>query len=77
MEAEPLATVVLIDVATHARLLYGEEGARELLPPGASYREHDYRFELTLPSGARASMHRGATADDVAAYLERDRREAR
>lgn len=64
-------TIRLVDVAAQARELLGDAaddiaragGRRGALPT------HDWRFELDLPNAATATMHAGATARDVAAYL--------
>jgi hypothetical protein len=36
----------------------------------------DWRLTFETPSGANVTMHRGATAKDVALYLEREERDA-
>lgn len=61
-----IAAVFVIDVAAHARSLYGGK-ASEIVP---DLPEHDYRFEMTH-DGSRVTFHRGATADDVVASLTR------
>lgn len=56
--------ITVIDVAMDARMLWGDKAdyvAGRILP------DHDYRFELRYPDGARATMHVGAMAGDVAA----------
>lgn len=55
----------VVDVVAQAREIFGdrvEELAGRPLP------ESDLRLEVVLP-GARATLHAGATAEDVAAYL--------
>lgn len=34
--------------------------------------EHDYRLEATTPTGGSITFHRGATADDVYTYWQRE-----
>lgn len=70
LNATVLASVDVVDVAEHARTIYGEEGARAVLPPDVPYLENDYRFEYTV-NGGTTSFHRGATAEDIAAHLKR------
>lgn len=71
LDAPVLARVDLIDVAQHAITIYGRETAEAILPPGA-FREHDYRFELTTPTGGTCTFGRNETAADIAAWLERE-----
>ena len=76
LDADVVATVDVVDVAEHARKIYGgEAGARAVLPPDVPYLENDYRFELNVNGGA-TSFHRGATADDVAAHVQREKARA-
>lgn len=72
MEAPVLATVDLVDVGQHAIALYGREMAEAVLPPGAPFREHDYRFEIHMATGARCSFGSDATAEYVASWLRRE-----
>ncbi len=69
LEARNLADVHIIDAAEHARQIFGDK-ADEIL--GVPLPEHDYRIEMILASQARVTFARGATADHVAAYLERE-----
>lgn len=62
-------TITLTDIAAQARALYGPEKA-EAINPGLP--AEDWRFEVRLPSGAKVTMHSGATAQYVAAYLQRE-----
>jgi hypothetical protein len=74
LEAPIIATVDVVDVAQHAVTMYGsEEAAAAVLPPGVEFLKHDYRFELSR-NGGTTSFHRGATADDIAAYAQREQR---
>lgn len=72
MEAPVLATVDLVDVGQHAIALYGRETAEAILRPGAPFREHDYRFEIHMATGARCSFGSDATAEYVASWLRRE-----
>lgn len=58
--------IKLIDVAAEARKLYGPR-VNEVV--GQDLPETDYRFELRFGDGRRTTMHAGATADDVVAYM--------
>jgi hypothetical protein len=73
MEAPVLVTVELIDVAAHAIKLYGRETAEAVATStGGTFREHDYRFEVTTPTGAQCCFGYQTTAADVAAWLVRE-----
>lgn len=64
-----LVTITLIDQAKSARQLYGDKA--EFIA-GRPLPEHEYRFQATTPTGGEICFHRGATADDVAAYWKRE-----
>lgn len=59
--------ISMVDIAAEAREMYGEH-ADEIA--GRKLPEHEWRFELRFRNGGRASMHFGATADDLQAYIE-------
>jgi len=63
----------LIDVADQFRKMYGPNAAAAL---GRPIPEHDYRFEVVTSEGSRITFNCGATAADVAEYLEREGIEA-
>jgi hypothetical protein len=66
---DPIITVGIIDTAAQARLLYGDNAdyiAGRKLP------EHEYRLNATTPTGGTVTFHSGATAEDVAAYWQRE-----
>lgn len=63
-------TVRVEDVAASAREFFGEEAYRAIRMPSAL--DVDYRLKFTTPGGAEVTLHHGATAADVAAYLIRD-----
>lgn len=65
-----LHQIALIDISDTARRMYGSlEKASAIY--GRPIPVHDYRLHITFADGAEATMHHGATADDVAAYLAR------
>lgn len=69
---EDAPMITLVDIAAECREVYGEradEVANRKLP------EHEWRFELKFDDGTEATLHVGATAADVAAYLDRYGRE--
>jgi hypothetical protein len=78
MEAKALARVEIIDVAAHAREMYGAEVAEEMLPKFARpLPEHSYRFRGNDP--ARGADYQGTygvdyTATEVMASIMEDRR---
>jgi hypothetical protein len=59
-------TVTIIDVAAQAREMYGDDAD---LIAGGKLPDHDWRLEVVTPAGASVTLHRGATAADVAAHL--------
>lgn len=61
--AEPIITVSVEDVRAMARENFGAD----VISPG-----EDWRLSFTLPGGAHVTMHRHATAADVAAYVKRE-----
>jgi hypothetical protein len=64
-----LVQVTVIDVADSARQLYGDNAdyiAGRKLP------EHDYRFSAQTPTGGEITFNAGATAEDIAAYWQRE-----
>jgi hypothetical protein len=63
----------IVDVAAHARELFGEKGAAFII--GRPLPEHDYRFEVDTPTGGEMTLAAGDTAADVAASLDRLRAE--
>jgi hypothetical protein len=71
-----LYRIATVDVAAQAREMYGDAAA-DLLEPGTALADHDWRFEITTPTGARACLHGEATAAYAAEYIERDRAEAK
>jgi len=72
LEAPALARVEIIDVAEHARQLYGgQEGADRVAAP-RTVPEHDYRFQGTTPAGRQTCYHDEATAAHIMAALARD-----
>lgn len=58
-----LGTVDIIDAADEARRLFGEEALERLM--GHPVPEHDYRFQITSPSGGVTTFARNDTAADV------------
>lgn len=69
-----LCHVALIDLAESAVRLYGSvEKASAVY--GHPVPAHDFRWHLTYEDGAEVTFHRGASADAVAAELEREARE--
>lgn len=76
LDAPIIATVDVVDVAQQAIAVYGEEGARAVLPPDVEFRFNDYRFELPGRAGAVTSFQRGATADDIATHVAREIKQA-
>lgn len=66
------ATLRIIDNAAQARKLYGDQAD---YVAGRNLPEHEYRFELVITGDdtrAEVSLHDGATAPHVVAYLEQD-----
>jgi len=65
--------IKIIDTVATFREAFGdaflEEIQKHMVAPAL---DHDYRFEVHLPDGAKCTFHRGADAEDIAAYL-RDR----
>ena len=68
----PLITVAVVDAADLTRQIHGENAARIAELEGRPLREHDYRLHVVTPAGSEVLFRRGATADDVAAYWERE-----
>lgn len=68
-DGRPEAVIGVVDVAAHAREIFGDKAD---LIAGRPMPETDWRFEATLPNGASVTFHRGATAEHVAAYLARE-----
>lgn len=62
-EDRALVTVDVIDVAVP---WLREDHRGRPLP------EHDYRFQISRPGGARATFHVGATAEHVYEYCKRE-----
>lgn len=77
MEAPALARVEIIDVAEHARTLYGQEGADRIAAiSGRPTPEHDYRFRDNCRPGegrGDATYGDGYTATHVMVSILRDR----
>jgi len=77
IEAPVLARIEIIDVAEHARQLYGgADGAAYVA--GRPVPEHDYRFQdigTADEARGRTSYHAGATATHVMASILHDRAE--
>jgi hypothetical protein len=71
LAAPVIATVDVVDVAQHAIHMYGQDGARQMLPPGVPFLEHDYRFELAGRAGAVTTFPRGADAGHIAEDVAR------
>ncbi len=65
-------TVNIVDVAAHARALYGEKSAAYIA--GRPLPEHDYRIEIVAGNEeqhTRVTFHRGArlSAEDIIAAV--------
>jgi len=71
MEAPIILTVNVIDVAEHARTLFGRETADAI--HGSPLPEHDYRFEVHT-STMQCSFGRQTTAAEIGAWFEREGR---
>lgn len=72
-----LGGIQMVDVAAEARDAYGEH-ANEIA--GRELPDHEWRFELSFRgpgTTGKATMHHGATADDVQAYIAMMRAEGR
>lgn len=74
LDAPALERVEVIDVAEHARTLYGPEAAEEMLPAFARpLPEHDYRFTGSR-TGQQVTYGQQYTAAQVMASVAEDRR---
>lgn len=72
LEAPALARVEIIDVAEHARQIYGGQEKADYIT-GRTLPEHDYRFRGVSPAGRESSYHDDATATHVMQAIEHDR----
>lgn len=63
-----VATVQVVDIMDTARRL----GMDIASLTGRPAPEHDWRLSMVTPTGGDVTFHRGATAEDVAAYCERE-----
>jgi hypothetical protein len=71
MVGEYVPNLRIVDVAAHARACFGAEAVAELAAAvGGVPMEHDYRFEIDTPGG-ETTFGRYATAEHVAAHIER------
>lgn len=62
-------TVRIVDVATEAREMYGDDAE---YMAGRPLPAHDYRFEVVGPDGTRITFHAGAalSAEAILAELQ-------
>lgn len=59
--------IFVVDVAAMARELFGAAGAE--IVRGEPLPEHDHRFVMIGPTGARTTFSAGATAEYVANHI--------
>lgn len=64
----PVATVQVVDIMDTAR----RPGMDMAAVTGRPAPEHDWRLSMVTPTGGELCFSRGATAEDVAAYCERE-----